>query len=215
MLAVLLILSSSLDDASTVKSQINSTLDSVKSIADQSFTCMDSNIKTSMKEHLEDASPDVVVDSALENCSYLKKSYFDALSNPRSFIGKEEANKLSEKWFFELRKTYVNHVDSWLIKPEFAKMRSKITLMAWKNCIQEKSKSWSRLSDDATTVGKAAVSNCSSKRYNAVQAMTYEMRSIGVVSSGATDIFRELDEKAKELAAETVILERAKRLPKP
>jgi len=176
---------------------------------------MDSQTKLQLKAHMIDATPAVIVDGALASCHHLKQDYADAVTSPDVYISTVAGQKLANDWFQGLRDVYINHVDKWLSSPEFAETRAKVIAMQWRKCVTDKATDWSRLRDEASTVGQAAATSCRNYRQNLQTALTYQFRSAGVAASGATEIADKLDGQMKDVATEVVISERAKRLPRP
>jgi hypothetical protein len=201
-------------DVADAKRQLDAALARSEQISNQAFQCMDAGIKSQLKEHISDATPEGVVDAALVSCAHLKKAYAAAVTSPGGHISATTAQELADDWFEGLRRTYMKHVDDSLAKPELAKPRVNITLLQWRKCVTDKATAWSRLADEASTVGKAAVTSCSAYRGHVQAAMRYELRSSKLPESGAVEIVDSLDGKMIDVAVATVISERAKRLPR-
>lgn len=210
----LALLAAQATDVAGTKSQLDAILASSERVSNQAFECMDANIKIALKAHLADATPETVVDSALAACSYLKKTYAEATVSPGQYISGDKSVELADNWFNDLRAAYLKHVDASLAKPELSKPRLNITLMLWRKCVQDKAISWSRLTDDAVVVGKAAVTSCNANRSNVQNALTYDLRGAGLPTSGSTQMLEKFDSTMVDVATEVVISERAKRLPK-
>jgi hypothetical protein len=121
---------------------------------------------------------------------------------------------LAEKAFQDLRKAYVRHIGEVMAKSDFAQARSNIAIARWRKCVTEKAAGWSRLQDDASTVGKAAVTACETMWPSVQRVLGYVYQSKGLSPSGASDVSGSLHDTMKDVATETVISERAKRLPK-
>lgn len=211
---LLAILAAQATDVSEITRQFNTVDASAKQVMDQAFQCMDSHIKSEIKAHISDASPAVIVDASLSSYLYLKKAYADAIALPGGLIEPAKAQELAESWFGELPKVYLNHVDESLSRPDISNVRFDYALAKWRICIDEKAKNWSRLSDEASTVGRAAVTSCSDYRINVQSTIAYVVRSKKLPESATTEALRRFDSQMADIATEVVISERAKRLPK-
>lgn len=170
-------------------------------LIEQTSDCMDAQVRDLVQKHALDANPEMIVDSALIQCGHMKARFPDPT--------------LADRYFESLRKLYVENVDSGLAEPELAQARSKFVIAAWRTCVTNKAADWSRLNDDAATVAKAAVTSCEALRSNVQTAIGYEFRSKGLKASAAREIADNLTATMTDVATETVISQRAKRLAKP
>lgn len=185
-----------------------------ESIMEQSFDCMDREVKKQGMAQLSDATPSTVVDGALGACSHLKNQYLDALIAPGSPIARTEAQKIADGWFNDLRETYIKHVEQLMVKPEIAEARVKVVISQWRKCITDNATDWSRLQDEAATVGQAAVTACNDFRPKLTVAIGYQLQSKGLPAGQANVMADRLHGDMKDIATQVVISERAKRLPK-
>jgi hypothetical protein len=200
-------------DETASTSAIESAITGTKHVVYQSFECMNAQTKAQLLAHRSDATPEIIVDGALESCQHLRRAYIDAVTKPGTYISPAAGQEMANEWFRSLRDDYIKHIDEQLAKPDFAETRGKLTIMEWGNCVRGKAANWSRLSDDAATIGQAAVTACRDQRQSVVGAMGYQLRSKGIPVARAEGIVDRLQMKMKDVAVETIISERAKRLP--
>jgi hypothetical protein len=168
-------------------------------LVEETTSCIDEALKTQLEKHLLDSKPDAIVDGALEDCKRLKAAYPDP--------------ELADRYFASLRKLYLDQLQATFAKPAFAEKRAAYLLAQWRQCVTDKATDWSRLKDEANTVAKAAVTSCAQPQSNALTAIGYELRSKGLKSEVPTDMADKLVTTMTNVAVETVISERAKRLP--
>lgn len=199
-------------DAAQTGRSLDTALAKSNQITDRAIECMDANIKTELMKHITDASPSLVVDGAIAACSHLKAEYAVAVTSPETYITPEKGTELADGLLAHMRDTYVAHVEKRLTEPELAEKRSQILTMMWGNCVREKAANWSRLTDEASTVGRAAVTSCSTERKNLHSALVYSMRAKKLPVTGADTIINSLESQMQDQAVETVISERARRL---
>ena len=182
-------------------------------VAGQAIECMEKQTKIQLRAQMSNANPERIVASALEACSYLKRTYAQAVSSSGSNISASTGRDLADKWFLELRSAFVSAIDAKLAKPDFAEPRLNLMLMQWRNCVTDRAKNWSRLTDSAETIAQAALTSCHSSRLNVVEALSYRLRSQSLQITDTQGIVANLQTTMKEVAVETIIAERAKRLP--
>ncbi|MFC3173956.1 hypothetical protein ACFOD9_06815 [Novosphingobium bradum] len=184
----------------------------IKKVSDQTFECMDEQTKVQLGRQEESATPDSVVDLAMETCSHLRNYYANALVE--SGIEKHSAIDLTDQWFNSLREAYRRHVEEWLLDPKISDLRVKLLLSKMRKCIDAKSSDWSRLGDAAETVGKAAVTSCISSSAPLRPLVVYYLRSKKIPESNAESVMDNIEGTMKDVAVQTVISKRASRLPK-
>jgi len=155
----------------------------------------------------------LTIDSALKSCDYLKKFYVDAITKPPSIISPDEGIKLADDFFKSLREPLLKSIDDFFIQPNFAESRSKVVVLQWRECVENKAKSWSRLTDDARTIAEAAVTACQKERQNASLAFGFQLRSKSLPSEKSEQLADNIAKKMTDVAIEKIISERAMRLP--
>jgi hypothetical protein len=212
MIAALLLLAAGTTGVAQTIEQLNATEAKAREAMDKVFACMDELVKQQFLKNALDATPHSVVDEALSACSYLKQTYASAVTT--DYIPPDKAQELADDWFKSLRDTYVAHVEKQLVDPGFADARTKVGVADWRKCITDQASEWSRLSDEAQSVARAAVTACASFRPRVQAVVTYDLRSKQLPVTGASQVMETLDKTLEDVAVETVISERAKRLPK-
>jgi hypothetical protein len=195
--------------------EMKSAIVRTEAVMDQAFTCMEREVKVQAKARIVEGTPDMIVDGALASCAHLKKLYAEAAVTPDAYIAAKDGQELAEGWFSKLREMYVKQVDGWMAKPALADARMTVVIYHWKKCVTEKASDYSRLQDEATTVGQAAVTACNTFRPNLISAIGYQFKSKGLPASRANEVAESLRGDMKEVAVQVVISERAKRLSKP
>jgi hypothetical protein len=160
----------------------------------------------------------LIVDSALASCKHLKNEYVVALNLSDAGISAASLDKLSDTWISEIRTVYIKHVDELLTSSKIADVRLKVISMTWTKCVVQKAKDWSLLRDDAASIAIAASTSCASYKMLLRAASIYQLRSqhlpIPTAESTAEKVIEKFAIEMKDIAIETVISERAKRLPK-
>lgn len=193
---------------------LDAALSNSEQITDRAIECMDAGFKAELKTHIIDATPELVVDAAIASCAHLKAEYAKAVVTPDTYISSEKGAELADDWLATLRETYLKHAEKSLSDPEFSDKRARLVTMMWSDCIRKKAVDWSRLKDEAATIGKAAVTSCSSERANLRRALSYSLRAKKLPDSAADTVLEKVEAQMQDKAVETVISERAKRLPK-
>lgn len=193
---------------------LDAALSKSEQITDRGLACMDTEFKTELKNHIADATPELVVDAAIATCAYLKAEYAKAVVTPDNYISPAKGAELADSWLATLRATYLKHAEKSLSDPEFSDKRARLVTMMWSECIRKKAEDWSRLKDEAATVGKAAVTSCSVERTNVRRSLSYSIKAKKLPDTAADTVLEKVEAQMRDKAVETVISERAKRLPK-
>lgn len=212
MLTMILLLIAQSAPAPEPKQAIEAALTASRNVSNQMFACMDKGVKAEMVAQYSTASAPSVVDAALASCAHLKRDYAAAVTD--GYISPASAQELADKWSSSLREAYVKHVDQMLLKPEISAHRAKIVTMEWTECVRGKAKDWSRLNEEAATVGRAAVTACREHVTNLRAALEYDARSRKLPVDRVGELAGSLQSRMEEIAIEVVISERANRLPK-
>lgn len=214
MIALIAFVASQAVPTSDINAGLQAALSRTESIANQTFDCMDNAIPEALQSHILDATPQLIVDSGLETCQQLKKDYFAALTGAGSVISKPDAQRMTDEWFSDVRKAYVENAEKVLTAPDLAESRVKTVLVQWRKCVVGKAVDWSRLQDEAATVGQASVTACNSFDRGVRNSLSYFYRSKGLPAAQAPKHAEKLENEMREIATETVISERAKALPR-
>jgi hypothetical protein len=213
MINALIFLAAGASDAAQAKEMLDAALAKSHEVMEQGFDCMDKNVKEQFLKQTTDATPESVVNAALAACSYLKEAYASAATT--QYITADKARELADGWFSSLRDTYLTHLQKRMIDPAFAEARRNLAISEWRKCVTDKATDWSRLQDEAQTVARAAVTACSEFRPKVQVVVTYELQSKQLPVTGAREVMDTLETTLQDVAVETVISERAKRLPRP
>jgi hypothetical protein len=183
-------------------------------VTEEAIVCMEKETKAQLKSHIVEATPELIVDSALPSCKHFRKALIESASSLETGILPSGLEKMADNWLADLRKTYIEHVDAILAMPNISESRLRIISMKWTECVTKKAEGWSRLRDEASTVGQAAATSCASYKTYMRSASAYHFKSQKLSISPSRDITEELARNMKDIATEVVISERAKRLPK-
>ncbi|MFL6759454.1 hypothetical protein [Sphingomonas sp.] len=214
MLVFVALLAAQSIDAATAKADLDAIMSRTENVEKQTFDCMDREVKVQAKAHLIEGTPQSLVEGALASCSYLKKEYVDAATDPHGVVSASTAQSEADGWFAKIKDIYVTQVDKWMAQPQLADANMNVVIFHWKKCVGDKAADWSRLTDEASTVAQAAVSACNSFRPYLIRAVGYEYRSKGLRAADAGEVAEKLQADMKEYAVQVIISERAKRLPK-
>jgi hypothetical protein len=211
MLIPLILLAAQSPDVTAVVQEFKSTQAKDEQILNQTFDCMDQQVKTQLKDNFLEATPASVVDGALKTCSHFRDQMIE--NDTSTYITKEKVTSLADDWIKSLRETYLKHITEQFAKPEFIELRSKVAISEWRKCVTDKAAEWSRLTDEAQTVARAAVTSCASFRPKVSTILMLELQSKKLPQSGIRQVLGTIDSTLQDVAVETVISERAKRLP--
>ena len=211
-LAAIFLLASQVASSDAVKQELDQLVSRTSSITDQAFACLERETKEQMKLQIEDGSPETIVDAALATCNRFKNLYAQAATG--TYISPTKAQELAEDAFKNIREAYVAQAQKWLSDPIMAELRTKVVISRWRKCVTEKARDWSRLRDEATTVGSAAVTACASFERRVRSSFASELRAKKLPMSSANEVVEKAGETMRAVAIEAVISERAKHLPK-
>lgn len=200
-------------DVGTAMQTLNRIQRGTEVVLERTMACMDEQVKAQLKSDPVAATPASIADGALAACKHLKQEYVAAVTSPDSPISAATARQMSDDSFQKFRETYLEHIDKMLAKPEVAKVRTTIALADWRKCVVGKATEWSRLSDEAATVGEAAVTECEFMWPKVEAVLAYDLRSQGLPSSAASTSSEKLHDAMRKVAVAAVVAERAKRLP--
>ena len=185
----------------------------VEHIMNQSFDCMDSQVKLQLQKHPVDATPEIIVSAAWASCASLQNLYSEEIEKYNPLIPREKSIKISEEWFSSLKQTYIENTHNFFSKQEVAEVRVKMAIGSLQECVTAKSTAWSRLRDDAATIAQAAITECYGDKQNVVAAVGYQLRSKSLPASNAEVVTSKLEGTMRDVAIAKIISERAKSLP--
>lgn len=188
----------------------STSLDKSQQVMESAIECMDDQIKVQMRAQIFAPTADEVVDSALELCSGFESEYKLAISS--EYISEEMASSLTADALASLKKMYLDHLEKQFVDPNFAEVRARAGLSEWRKCVTEKAREWSRLSDEASSIARAAVSACSSYKSKLRPLLSFEIKSKQLPAAGINEVIDTINTTLDDVALETVISERAKRL---
>lgn len=210
---ILLLAAAQSAGAAQLPRDLRSLLQTSEEVMRMGYECMDKHMKLEMLRQSADATPESVADAAIDVCSHLKKTYATAVAPLGGAISQTAGQELADDWLASLRDTYVKHVDGVFAKPAMAEARWKVAALQWAACAKEKAKDWSRLDEGAATIARAAVGSCSSHYSNYRRALEYSLRSRDFPPSAAADSASGTRDELIDIALQTVVAERASRLP--
>ena len=214
MLFLALLLSAQAPAATDYGQKLDAAVARAQPVTNQIFDCMDKQTKIEMKAHMLDMTPEMVVDSALKSCGYLKPDLTRAFADPDLPISNKAGLNIADKYFVSIRDPYIKNVEDLMVRPDFAKLRMDVALMRWRKCVSEHAINWSRLKDDASTIAQAALTACNSDKQNVIISAGFVLRSKGLPAGKAAGMIDTVQDAMKDIAVEAIISERAKRLPK-
>jgi hypothetical protein len=196
--------------ASPAASALQATVSRTEAVMNQTFTCMDTQAKEQLKAQILDATPESVVEAALNDCAQYRQAYETAAAN--QYISQGKASELADNWFVSLKEAYIPVVERWLRDPVIAESRTKVGVGEWRKCVTDKATDWSRTQDEAATVARAAVTSCASFRPKVQAIVAYELRTKNLPRDGVATVMASIDSALNDVAVQTVVSERAKRL---
>ena len=173
---------------------------------DEAFECLDRETKSVLSDTYNSATGDSVVDGALSRCS----SVFDAMSN--DFVGtslEDQRGDLTDGSRSRLRSAYLDLVEGWLTKPDFAEARNRIIGLELGQCVRGKIKSWASQSETASTLATAAVNSCQQEWANWRIGIRYDLKAKEQSYISVSDLERGVRERLTQGAVAWVLEERA------